>query len=180
MTPEVVRSWWKFFADPSHQMWVGLAVAVLFSGLALVGLIRLHFTSRTILPLDSSGAGASQISNQGTPWSDNARLTLVFDSATPSVIRQEGVRCYHWHSVSSVGVDWSTQKTSTPPGYMLIFLEFIEPTHTDNWLVRADGKSSEEARVMTTSATGATVRVVGDTQGKTIDIRFSKDRILDP
>src|SRR5947209_1336851 len=103
-TPEVVRSWWKFFCEPSHEMWIGLILVFLLSGLALLGLIRLHFTSRTILPLGSSGLGASQISDEGTPWKDYARLTIAFDngSSSSSVIHQEGVRCYHWYSVPSI------------------------------------------------------------------------------
>jgi hypothetical protein len=74
---------------------------------------------------------------------------------------------------------WSTQKISMPPGYTLIFIEFTDPTHTDNWRVRVDNGGADD-RVLTTSATGAVVRAMGDMQGKTIDIRFSRDRILDP
>jgi hypothetical protein len=168
----------KWFNDPSHLLWFGLIAAILCSSLALVGFLWLHFTSRTISPLGSSGAGPSQISDQ-THWRDNARLTLAFDSAIPTAIRQEGVRCYHWHSVPGITVKWSTKNVSFPPGYTLKFLEFTEPTHTDSWRVRV-GNEIADNRVDTTSATGAVVRAMGDLRGKTIDIQFSKDRILDP
>ena len=56
-TFEDVRSILKWFCDPSHELWFGLIVAILCSGLALFGLFRLHRTTRTISPLGSSGAG---------------------------------------------------------------------------------------------------------------------------
>lgn len=176
-SPEDVRSWWKFLSEPSHQIWVGLIIAVLFSVLALIALVRRHRTSRTVSLLGSSGVGSSQINDQ-TPLSDNARLTIAFDSVTPTVVRQEGVRCYHWHSVPNVVIDWRTRNVSELPGYMLIFLEFTNPTCKDHWRVRVENEDIESP-IQSTSAAGAVVRVIGDMQGKSIDICFSKDRILD-
>jgi hypothetical protein len=60
---------------------------------------------------------------------------------------------------------------------MLIFLQFTDPTFTDNWRVYVDSRSTDDARVTTTTAASAIVRAVGDVNGKTIDIPFSKDRI---
>jgi len=173
---EDVRSSLKYLSDPSHEIWVGLIFAILCVGLALTGLIRLHRSSQKICPLGPCGAGPSQISEQ-TALKDSARLTIAFDNG-PSVLRQDGVRCYHWYGVPAVAMDWSSRKVSKPPGYMLIFVEFTDPTHTENCRVRVDDGSSD-ARVLTTSSTGAVVRAMGDMQGKTIDIRFSKDRIVD-
>src|SRR5262249_120547 len=146
-------------------------IALISCVAALVGLARLHFTSRTILPLGPSGAGPSQVSDQAH-WRDSARLTLTFDSAPPSAIRQEGVQSYQWHSLLSVRLKWSTQSVSLPAGYTLIFLQFTEPTRTDNWRVRVDNGSTDD-RVLTTSATGAVVQAMGDLLGKKVDIRFS-------
>jgi hypothetical protein len=125
----------------------------------------------------SSGAGPSQINDQ-TPLSDKARLTIAFDNVTPIVVRQEGVRCFHWHSVPNVVIDWRTRNVSELPGYVLIFLEFTNPTYKDHWRVRVENEDIESP-IQSTSAAGAVVRVRGDMGGKTIDICFSKDPILD-
>ena len=61
---------------------------------------------------------------------------------------------------------------------MLIFLEFTNPTCKDYWRVRVENEDIESP-IQSTSAAGAVVRVIGDMRGKTIDICFSKDRILD-
>ncbi len=143
--------------------------------------IYLSFVRAGITRIDSAAFGlandiaawlvrtrASQIRDQGTPWKDYARLTIAFDngSSSSSVLHQEGVRCYHWYSVPSVAMDWSTRKVSTEtPGYMLIFLEFTDSTRTDSWRARVVDDEGIEARVMTKSPTGAVVRAVGDMQG---------------
>ena len=179
MTPETFSSWWKFICDPSQELWWGLIIGVPLVGLALFGSIRPHSAAQTILPLGSHVLGATQISDQAKPLKDQARLTIAFDNGQASVLQQDGVRSYHWYSVPGVKMDWSTRDVDTEvPGYMLIFLQFNDPTHTDNWRVLVDERSTDDARVMTTTATSAIIRAVGDMNGKTIDIRFSKDRIL--
>jgi hypothetical protein len=167
---------------PSHLLAVGLIIAVVVSGLALTRFIWQHRTSRTIVPapLALGGAGPTQPSDLKGPWIDDARLTIAFDKKLQrtTALRQEAVRCYHWYSVPGVTVDWGSRKVYPGPGDMLIFLEFDYPTHLDYSRIRVVN-SSIESQVLSTSLAGAVIRAIGDMRGRTIDIRFSKNPILD-
>jgi len=108
-------------------------------------------------------------------WSEGARLTLAFDGnseyATPSC--QEGIAYYFWYCVPGISVDWDNRQITRTRGYLMLFMSFGRPTHTNYSKVNVIG-GGFHCEIMGTHPFGTVVRIMGDVSGRTIDVRFSK------
>lgn len=111
-------------------------------------------------------------------WNNAARLTLSFDNelAHATATCQEGVNWYYWYHFPALAVDWKSQQISSGVGYVMVFLAFDFPMHNNNSRVCVVG-GGIPAELLGSNPAGATVRVMGDVRGRTIDIRFSNTPI---
>jgi hypothetical protein len=134
--------------------------------------------------LGTSG-GIPQAPSQATTkesitWTENAHLTLTFDGTLQhaSETAKEGIEYYYWYSVPALEIDWKKHQYRGAPGYVVIFMTLKHPTYTNYNRCRVIG-TDIQCDVLDHQADGAAVRIIGDLRGKSVDVRFSKNPILD-
>lgn len=164
-----------------NQVWQAVGLLVFFVSTASI-VFRQHRVIQRTIPGGSIGGGPDSanaaLTGSDVPWKDAARLTLVFENdltyASPAC--QEGVNWYYWTSVPAFHVNWETEQLTSSHHYVIVFLAFDYPMHTNNSRVCAVG-GGIHCEVLGHHPSGATVRAIGDLAGRTLDIRFSKTPI---
>ena len=113
--------------------------------------------------------------NSPNDVAESVLFSIIFSSdlSAASPIAQDGVSFYYWTHIPSVGIDFENKNAHSNIGYILVFMSFVKPTHT-NYSQCAVVGGGINCELLSAMEGGAVVRCLGDLRGRTLSVKFGK------